>query len=245
MPTLPILVDYDNLDRAITRAGPVALARTLTPLVPAGVLADHDSINVRLYGGWRTQGSPTVVAQQLIPRIRADCPTVFPMRTPQGEHKHLRLNVELADGPIGSRILLQETLARNRGLRRFRARPLTPGECTRPLNCGLTAFHQVSHQTECQSPGCSVRLSELLVRDEQKMVDTLLVADIAELTLVQRSPTVVLVSSDMDMWPAVLLAIRIGSNVIHIHTTAGRRTQTHLLRTLSSSFPGQYQQFSV
>lgn len=245
MSTLPILVDYDNLDRAITRAGPVALARTLAPLVPAGVLTVHDSINVRLYGGWRSQGAPTIAAQQLIPNIRADCPTVLPIRTPHGVTKSLRLNVELADGPIGSTILLQETLARNRGLRRFRARSLTAHECTRPSNCGLNAFLHASHQTECQEPGCSVRLADLLVRDEQKMVDTLLVADVAELALAQRSPHVVLVSSDTDMWPAVLLALRIGSNVIHIHTTAGWRTQGHLMGTLSTGLPGQYHQLSV
>ena len=245
MATLTVLVDYDNLGPTITRAGPVALARILTPVVPKAVLELYEEINVRLYGGWRSKGSPTIVAQQLIPTIRAQSPTVYALQDPGGKSRHLRLNVELAHGPIDSQIILQETYATQRSLRKFRARALESHECCRPTICGLKSFLTASHRTECDVPGCSVKLKDLLVRDEQKMVDTLLVADVAQLALVQRAPNVVLVSSDTDMWPAVLLALRIGSNVIHIHTTTGWRTQSHLLRTLSTSLPGAYQQLSV
>jgi uncharacterized LabA/DUF88 family protein len=90
-----------------------------------------------------------------------------------------------------------------------------------------------------------VRLADLLVRDEQKMVDTLLVADVAELALAQRAAHIVIVSSDTDMWPAVLLALRMGSNVLHIHPKAGSQTQRHLLGTLSRNLPGKYAQLSI
>lgn len=245
MPPLPILVDFDNLSRTITRGGPVVVARHLVSLVPLGVLRAHDSIGVRLYGGWRSQGNLTNFAQQLIPSIHAECPTVFPISSNDGKTKHLRLHVELAEGPVGTTTLLQETFVRNRGLRRFRARPIATHECTRPATCGLSCYLRISHQTVCQETSCAMRLGDLLVRDEQKMVDTLLVADMAQLALVHRAPHVVIVSSDTDMWPAILLAIRNGAEVLQIHTDAGVRTQRHLVTTLSTSQLKQYRQLSI
>ena len=77
------------------------------------------------------------------------------------------------------------------------------------------------------------------------MVDTLLVADLAHEALVQRVTDVVVVSSDVDMWPGVLLAAHSGCNVVHVHTKHGWRTQRHLINTLSTHTAPRYQQLSV
>lgn len=128
MAALVVFVDYDNVEPGLTRAGPVSLAKLLIPLVPGAVLARHDGITVRLYGGWRSQGTLTTSAQRLVPDIRAASPSV--VATPHaGSLTQLRLTVELADKPIGSSTPLSETLVKERGLRKFRARSTPWSEC--------------------------------------------------------------------------------------------------------------------
>lgn len=244
MPNLTVLVDFDNVEPSLTRAGPINLAKSLVPLVPSAVLARYDSIQVRLYGGWRSMGTLTKGAQRLIPDIRAGSPTVVGRPGPS-TGTPIRLTVELAEGPIGMTTQLQETLVHDRDLRRFRARA-TWAECANPgSGCGMNSYSALSHATPCSASGCGSRLSHVLVRDEQKMVDTLLVADIAHQALALKATDVVVVSSDTDMWPGVLLAMRAGCNVVHLHTRSGWKTQRHLMATLGPSTSHRYTQLSV
>lgn len=245
MPTLTMLVDYDNVDPNLTRVGPINLAKVLATNIPAGVLGQYDTVKARLYGGWRVQGNLTVSAQRLIPDIRSGSPTIIYTPT-STSHQALRLVVELAEGPIGTSVVLEETLVRDRNLRRFRARTSPWNECTSPNgSCGFAHIAGLTHNTSCTSSGCGNRLSDIFVRDEQKMVDTLLVADIAHQAFVQRANDVVVVSSDIDMWPGLLLAVQAGCNVIHIHSKQGWRTQRHLIRTLNVQTSRRYQQTSI
>ncbi len=244
MPTLAVLVDFDNVEPGITRTGAVNMAKLLVPLIPPSVLARHASVHVRLYGGWRSSGALTTGAQKLVPDLRAGSPTVIG-RPGRNAGSAMRLTVELAEGPMGTATQLQETLARDRDLRKFRARR-SWSECTRPgVGCGMSLHATLAHTTPCPVPGCASRLSHVLVRDEQKMVDTLLVADIAYQALALKATDVVVVSSDTDMWPGVLLAIRAGCNVVHLHTRTGWRTQRHLMATLGHAAMPLYTQLSV
>lgn len=244
MPVLAMFVDYDNVEPMFTGAGPVRFARILTGVVPGQTLAKYDSVLVRLYGGWRSSTSPTATAQQLLPEIVRDSPTVYqnpadPAAVP------IRLLVELADRPIGWRTVLEQTMVKNRGLRRFRANPQLLRECVDIAHCGLQQYFSLSPNTVCTNGGCAVELGNLLVRDEQKMVDTLLVADLAQQVFVQRAKDVVVVSSDTDIWPGILLALRGGSNVIHIHPKAHGRTPPYLLRTVENTLSSIYTEFNL
>lgn len=245
MSNLAVLVDFDNVEPSLTRAGAVNLAKSLVSLVPASVLARHTSVQVRLYGGWRSKGTLTTTAQKLIPAIRAGSPTVVGRPGAEGGGAPIRLTVELAEGPIGMPTQLQETLVRDRDLRKFRARS-TWEECATPGGgCGMSVQSTLTHATPCSVAGCTSRLGHILVRDEQKMVDTLLVADIAYQALALKTTDIVVVSSDTDMWPGVLLAMRSGCNVVHLHTRTGWKTQRHLMSTLSQRAMANYIQLSV
>jgi len=156
-----------------------------------------------------------------------------------------RLTTELADGPLGSGISLEETLVRERGLRKFRARSGSPTACASQSRCGMSPYLGFTQATACSVVGCGSTLGDVLVRDEQKMVDTLLVADMAVHTLTKAASDLVVVSSDVDMWPGVLIALQAGCHVTHIHTKPGWRTQSHLLRTLNQSTGRAYRQLSV
>jgi uncharacterized LabA/DUF88 family protein len=212
--------------------------------VPEAVAARHDSFLVRFYGGWRATGTLTQAAQRLIPDIRNNSPCIVNVSHTDDWHQY-RLTVELADGPIGTTIALQETLARERGLRRFRSRGSVMPECASLTACGLNQFFGLSNATRCTNAACACTLGDVLVRDEQKMVDTLLVADIASHAFSGKASDIVVVSSDIDMWPGVLLALRTGCSVTHMHTKTGWRTQSHLVRTLDSTLSKSYRQLAV
>ena len=244
MTALLVLVDYDNVDRSHTVAGPVNLAKMLVTLLPSAIIAGHQGVTVRLYGGWRNDRALTNSAQKLVPEINRQSPTVVSVLD-SGVTLNVRLTVELAQGPIGSSTSLEQTFVKNRGLRNFRSGSSPQHGCANPSSCGLQMFSGLTHATQCGNPGCNSKLADVFVRDEQKMVDTLIVADIAHQAFAAKATNVVVVSSDTDMWPGVLLALRAGCVVTHIHTKRGLRTQQHLINTLGGQLSRNYQQFSV
>ena len=244
MVALLVLVDYDNVDRALSRVGPVNCAKILTRCIPQDVLRNHDSIVVRLYGGWRSNGRLTTAAQRIVPEIRACSPTVVSVSggDPTTAKK---LVVELADAPIGLTTPLDQTLARDRTLRKFRANPSALSACVNISSCGMSQHYALTHSLACANAACSAVLGDLLVRDEQKMVDTLIVADLAHQVFISKATHIAIVSSDTDLWPGVLLALRHACNIHHIHTRNGGRTQRHLLQTLNQKLTGKYAETSV
>lgn len=242
MTTLQLLVDHDNVQAKYRPAGPVAFAKALVACVPHSVAASYSSFNVRLYGGWRTSGNLTTSAQQLVPIIRANSPTVV---LPPSTTTKARLSVELADRPLGGTQILTETFARDRQVRDFRMRTQPWVACASPAACGLNSAVPSNSRTQCASSGCAAKVADVLVRDEQKMVDTLLVADIAACVYEANAQDIVVVSSDVDMWPGVLLALRASRRVTHIHTQPGWRTQGHLMKTLDPRLLARYSQTTI
>ena len=88
--------------------------------------------------------------------------------------------------------------------------------------------------------GCSTALGDLVKRNEQKLVDTLITADL--IYLASRHPDViVIVSSDDDMWPGIRSALALGASVVHIQTQVGRVIPVSYNPAVGSS----YQQLSI
>lgn len=56
-----------------------------------------------------------------------------------------------------------------------------------------------------------------MTRVEQKLVDTMLVADLIHLAI-NGEMTIAVVSSDDDFWPGILSAMTLGAHVVHIGT---------------------------
>lgn len=241
---LILFVDYDNIEQSLTRAGPVSLAKTLVALAPSALISRHSIIIVRLYGGWRVGSTLTTLAQRLIPDIRANSPCIVNV-SHAGASLSCRLIVELADKPIGTSVPFEHTLVKDRVIRKFKALATPWPNCIDTGSCGFHSIAGLAYSTKCSNGGCAAKLEEIFVRDEQKMVDTLIVADIAHQTYVEKASDIVVVSSDTDMWPGILLALRAGCFVTHIHTKPGWRTQRHLIGTLIGRLNHQYQQLSV
>lgn len=245
MKTLVVLIDYDNVDPALSRVGPINLSKVIVGRIHSGFLKGFDGVKIRLYGGWRSRGALSPMAQRLTPVIQAESPVILG-REIDGAVKNLRVQVELAMGPIGTSVVLDETLVRGRELRKFRAKSCPWPKCSSPEeSCGFLSFASIKHDDLCGVEGCSTKMGDILVRDEQKMVDTLIVVDLAHQVHVARASHVVLVSSDTDMWPGVLLATQTGCNVLQIHPRSGWKTQNHLIGTLTPAAARCYGQCSI
>lgn len=244
MADLTVFVDFDNVQAIQIQTGVVAFSRMLVSQLPSTLLSQYDNVFVRLYGGWRSKGLLTRGAQRIIPDIRSNSGGVLQFLLGE-ETRKVIVHVALAYAPIGFSTPLDETLVFDRDLRKFRAKSQPWSECANATACGLAGLSTLCHTSQCQENNCAMKLGDLLVRDEQKMVDTLIVADIAHDVHVDRARDLVVVSSDTDMWPGVLLALRAGCSVTHIHPKKNWRTQAHLMRTLNNQLQNSYKQMSL
>jgi uncharacterized LabA/DUF88 family protein len=129
---------------------------------------------------------------------------------------------------------LKETYAAGRAPGNISCANAPWASCILQAACPIHLIETFINSRACPTAGCSLTADDILRKDEQKQVDTLIVADLGYLALHLREPKVALVSSDTDMWPGVLLCNYSGTNVAHIHRP-NSTTQPHLIATLRGS----------
>ena len=76
---------------------------------------------------------------------------------------------------------------------------------------------------------------EVLAREEQKLVDTMLVVDLAHLAR-QGGSVLVVVSTDDDVWPGIRFALLLGAVLIHVHPIPGRSTPRQYRRLMTATY---------
>jgi hypothetical protein len=240
---LNILVDYDNVPSTLWAPGPIQAAASMCARLPACVVGSEPELTVRLYGGWKTSSASTHRAQQLIPQLAAGH-IYIPRPGHIATALNIRLNVQLAVAPLGAQTPFDTTLAKNRAIRSFRPRQGVTA-CFQPSACGMAFLANLTHTTACTMSQCSMMAQDLLVRDEQKMVDTLMVADMAHAAYVDKDDDIVVITSDTDIWPGVLLAIKAGCAVTQIHATPNMRTPVALTNMLPSRIKSYFNEISL
>jgi hypothetical protein len=214
------LIDWDNLDDRDRRQGPRYVAdklwTTLVALVPA-LLQDVQNFDVRLYGGWYGWNGPrniTPMATQLTAAVQTDFP--FILRDPS-TRQSVKISGELAHSLLR---LPKQVLPHT-----FRQRQGSPKlSCVDPLRLGCTVsscpmanIHQFFTLRKCPETSCIRSIDQFLSRAEQKLVDTMLVADLIHLVSAGETSLTV-VSSDDDLWPGMLMAMSQGAHVVHVCT---------------------------
>ena len=225
---LHILVDFDNVP-VMTRQKGVDHVLHTTLDTAAGVLGASmpRRVTVRLYGGWYDGLRLTRKAQELVrSRYFAShvprCPTGF------AASDTVLIKAELA------RTLLSQAGDRS-------ASPF-PNTCrTRPVStvgfrakfpdhtrcdiqpCFLAELGEFFRTGQCPISQNHPDITGCVVRDEQKLVDVLLATDL--LHLARCGGSAVLVSSDDDMWPAIIQAVPDLSAFVHVHTQDGEHGQ--------------------
>ena len=106
------------------------------------------------------------------------------------------------------------------------------GECRTRLQHAVRsrAPHSVHVTIEDRTALARIHRSQLIVRRrEQKLVDTMLAADVF-FNVHSNAHQIALVSSDDDLWPAINTALQFGVEVIHLHTVSGHTTRPSYLR---------------
>ena len=242
---LKVLIDYDNVPANVWAPGPIAAAEALCARLPASVVGSEKELTVRLYGGWRSASKATARAQKLIPQLDAESHRYVSRPGHSAEAAKIRLVVQLALSPLGSSSVFDTTLARERSIRSFRPRASSGSPCADPSACGLGFLTNLTHQSLCLTSGCASTPQDLLVRDEQKMVDTLMVADMAHAAFVDCDRDIVVITSDTDIWPGVLLAIKGGCAVTQVHPKQSASTHPALVGMLPHAMQNYFQQISI
>lgn len=238
-----VLIDYDNVPSALWSPGPIEAASAICAQLPAAVIGSEPDLVVRLYGGWKTNSVSTQRAQGLMAHLTMGH-TYIQRPGHSTDAKKIRFVVQLALGPIGGNGVFATTLQTDRPLRSFRPKP-NPAGCVSSDACGMRSIGDLRHNTPCSEGACAITAKDVLVRDEQKMVDTLMVADLAHITFVDKHDDVVVVSSDADIWPGILLAIKGGCAVTQVHATPKIVTASNLKNMLHPDISSYYREISI
>ena len=223
MSAMVVLVDYDNILQAHRRKGPKYVVDRILTAISIADLSHTGRARVRLYGGWYGRRTLTRYAQRISTGIQAAFPATVMLVEP-GASLKVAVQVELAFSleiePAKHLWYTYRARGMPRGLQCLH--PSTVG-CTDPA-CPLLTVHQFFNAGKCPRPGCRVTPADVIRKGEQKLVDTMLTADLLHLAFSGTS-RVTVVTSDDDLWPGIRTATLLGTHVIHIHTVAGRATR--------------------
>jgi hypothetical protein len=229
-----VLVDYANLDPLLKQRGLEAVAWEIIQVIGPSNLNPSEQVQIRFYGGWYQGDEFSKLAQQLAAEISQAFPQ--PMHLPtQGSSMPLRVNVELARSLLvdPSRDLFHTY--RPRGLPggiECNAPPF-PG-CVCPTACLIEPLYPFFRDRTCPGKDCTVRPRHILTRPEQKLVDTMLVADLIHLSSQPEATTIV--SSDDDIWPGIRMALSAGGAILHVHSKRGQGTPEFYRGRLPSTY---------
>ena len=230
-----MFIDYDNVDQGIRRQGVDSVIRAVLQQMPEEALPAGTEVLARIYGGWYDQQQLSPAARALNQDIGSSFPSAVSLSTLT--HRSIRVSAELALAlSISPSAELMNTY-RIRGAPpslRPRSYPFTG--CARSENgCPLHGTYELLGRKRCPEPGCSVRLSDVVTRPEQKLVDTMLTADLLYAAM-RRPATVIVATNDDDLWPAIHTAVNLGTTVHHVHPRAGRRTPEIYLSTVAEKY---------
>lgn len=231
---MDVLVDFNNVREADRRRGVVFVVDKIVNALGFAHLQHSTRLSVRLYDGWYENQTLTRKAQQVSLEVSANTAMTRTLADGSRTHK-LIINTELA---YSLRSAPGQHLWHTFRPRDYRGditcrHPSTAG-CSRPA-CPLVALHYFLTHGRCPDPGCSITPHALFSRSEQKLVDTMIAADLFSLHL-QSVPRVAVVSSDDDLWPPIKLLTQLGIHVVHVHTIPGHTTPTFYSRGVGSTY---------
>jgi hypothetical protein len=204
-----VLVDFDNVVVG-TVPDPEQMRSLLSRIVgiAASVWPDASRTEIKLYGGWLREGVLAPRGSSVQSAVAAF--PFFPVSHPRGDgllRGEIELVTRLAAVP---EVEWQHTLRERAGLPRVRFRDGGyPLSCSlRSSACPLKQMRRFSEHLKrrCDATGCEVLNKDAFRTPEQKMVDVMIVCD--ALTSATGGGRVLVLSSDMDVLPAVAMAAK-------------------------------------
>jgi len=208
------LIDYDNLRSAPAfRARPKNIFHQLAQMF-SGLINDGTGIiHARFYGGWRLGYAPSYSAQGFTSLLEED----FPLVITAGNGSIVRVKGEMAtDLLLDKGNVIPFTFRKNPSvietLRIDRRFTCAEQDCPVKAACEF-----VESKGACSRgfSACGSGLSGLIFKDEQKIVDTAIVSDMQHISTMPNEKSILLISSDDDLYPGVLAALVAGKTVLH------------------------------
>ncbi len=132
----------------------------------------------------------------------------------------MRLRLELAEAPVWDRALTMLGTVKEVRIRHIRGSFGVPADCVQPGSCALEDFRRWA-KGRCPAADCSVGLASVGTKHEQKMVDTLMVADALHIASAGLADRVVVASDDEDIIPCLLALVARGQDTTHMTRTNG------------------------
>ena len=229
-----MFIDYANVQSMVRQKGVEGVIRRILHLLPEDVLPPGTRVATRLYGGWYDEDRLSVAAQKLNRDIEDRFPSVVPLLM-SGRRSGIRVSAELALAlSISPTVDLMNTYRVRSAPRNLRAVDYPFARCVSSSSCPLHGTHHLLRKNRCPEARCPVRLRDVITRPEQKLVDTMLTAD---LVYAARRPSMAIVASnDDDLWPAIHTAVNLGTTVHHVHPVVGRRTPDIYAATVAKNY---------
>jgi hypothetical protein len=206
--SIRVLVDLGNTShfRNLVSPNPIIVGDRIDTLLTTSVdsflpiFSLSFEAHFRLYHGWFDDiGQPTDLHYLSTKHLRERYPT----RT-----KRARIFAELGEAPASlGTCQLHHTMRVERGLPPFSLIFVDeiPKGCKHPDNCALFEFKKwIKGRCPRHKEGCSVLISDVISHRRQKLIDTMLVADLV--WFATHGENVAVVSDDEDVIPGLLCA---------------------------------------
>jgi hypothetical protein len=225
---MEVLVDYNNLRRQDLVKGPKLIIDKVLGALSIAHLTGVARVNFRLYDGWYQDQFLTRRAQDVSTEVLANYPSTYTV-TESGTSRKIVVTVELAyslKSDPGTHVwhtYRMRTAPRNLSC----ADPAVIGCAITP--CDLSSMYLFFRDKKCPNSACRMEPQNLINRGEQKLVDGMLSSDLYYLHR-QGEQSIVVVSSDDDMWPAIRTVLDLGMHVIHVHPLPGYRVPSYYSR---------------
>lgn len=211
-----VFIDYDNLLENHKATGIIDVVTRALMQVPIDTDSSRAKCDVRIYGGWYEGPQLTRRAQDIAIQIQNDFPKIIRLQKFSGGvmpvSAYAELAVSLMQEP-GHHIF--DTFRRKGKPANVRVEKPENVGCNDP-QCVLPMMKKLLNKGKCPKNGCGVTSTNLVYRDEQKIVDTMLACDLI-FAAASEVDQVILISGDDDFLPPLRTVLLRGGNVIRLH----------------------------
>ena len=214
-----LFIDYDNLLGSHKQAGVLDVVTSALLMEPLRTSHSVGHCDVRVYGGWYEGSKLTPLAQQVSVQLQSIFPAIIRCPTTLDQICALSAEAEMAyalSEEPGHHLL--DTFRRKRVPTNIKCVEPTTAGC-QESSCSLAFLPVFLVSGKCPNATCNISIEDLLFRNEQKLVDTMLTCDIIYSTR-QNCDLIIAVSGDDDLLPAVRTALLNGTPVRRIRPKA-------------------------
>lgn len=230
---MQVVIDYNNIPPLTRSRGLRYIAEQIARCLGPSAVGKYRRLQLRFYDGWYQLQTLTHLAQTISAEMQQSFPLMVTLPS-SGTNVRAVVVAEMAFSlHCDPHVHIWHTFRQRIGQANVMCKlPPTAGCVANP--CTLASLPSFFSQHRCPGVNCTLTTEDLIVRDEQKLVDTMMVADLLSLHLTS-TEELVIVSSDDDLWPAMRLLLHRGHTLYHIHTNPVRSTPPFYLTRVSPS----------